>query len=93
MEEEAGDEAAGPKKGRDDKDDDPSTPVVTPDVTPRDVNEYEDSAKVEVVVVKLTRVPRWKRVLFLMSKRKSLMSHSWHSRTLISHQPFIIRRE
>lgn len=60
---------------------------------PGDDDEDKPSDGVRVVVVRLTRVPRWKRLLFLMMMRKSLMSHSWQSRTLMSHQPFIMSSE
>lgn len=93
MDEEAWDEAAAPKKGTDDNDDNGSTPAGASDATPEDESEDDNRAKVEAVVVRLTRVPKWKRELFLMRERKSLMSHSWQSRMLMSHQPFIISRE
>lgn len=92
LDEGAADETAGPKKGND-NDDIAAAPVVTTGATPEDDGEDDDCDEAEMIVVRLTRVPIWKRVLFLMSKRKLLMSQSLQTTTLMSHQPFIISRE
>lgn len=85
---EAGGDAAGEKYGTDDDGDETSAPFATPDGS-----DDEGCDKFEVAFDRLTRVPKWKRVFFLMRERKWLMSHSRQSRTLMSHQPFIIRSE